>query len=117
MKTIILILTIFVTSGICFADTVTLTKDQFKNLQPIDKAIKEKYAQYKGFNGPADKLEIYGISGESFMKEVAKMKPADEINSDKETLKNEEVLIAKRARKLAIESLRAEGVTFKQAGE
>ena len=113
MKITALIFIVLLTSTLCFAETVSLTKDQFQNIDVADKVLRAKYAQYKGFNGSSDKLEVYGISADSFMKEVVKMKSADEINSEKEVLKSEEELITKRPRKLAIDSLKAEGVILK----
>lgn len=114
MKYLSILLFVVFVSTVCFADTLSVTKDQFQNLSEVDKVLKEKYAQYKGFNGSAEELEVYGISGASFMKEVEKMKPIDEINNDKEILKTEEELVNKRIRKLAIDSLKAEGVVFKK---
>ena len=113
MKRFFSLIIVLLASTLCFAETVSLTKDQFQNIDVADKALRAKYAQYKGFNGSAEKLEVYGISADSFMKEVAKMKSFDEINSEKEVLKTEEELIAKRTRKLAIDSLKADGVILK----
>lgn len=117
MKKLILLSIVFLSSSFCFAEIVSLTKDQFQNLDEVDKVLKEKYIQYKGFNGSAENLEVFGISGASFMKEVEKTKSIDEINNEREVLKSEESLINKRIRKLAIDSLKADGVILTKVEE
>jgi len=116
MKKYILIALMLI-STMAYAETVSLSKDQFDNLDIVDKSLREKYAQYKGLNGSADNLEIHGISEKSFMDEVKKLKSADEIKNDRKIKESEEELIKKRMRKIAIDSLKADGVAFKQVSE
>lgn len=44
-------------------DTITVTKFQLQNMIVVDKILRAKYPQFRGFNGTAKKLEVLGIPG------------------------------------------------------
>ena len=91
-KTILFLAVSLYLQSICFAETVSLTKEQFENMAEINKALVNKYPQYRGMSGSQEKMEIHGISAESFKQEVSKLS-FDDIKSDK--VRNKTDLIGK----------------------
>lgn len=112
MKKLLFLAGVILISSSVQADTISLTKDQYKNLDKIDAALREKYAQFKGFNGTQDNLEVIGLPAAAVADEIGKFDFV-QMESEKVETVNEEGLIQKRIRKLAIDSLKADGVKLK----
>lgn len=107
---IIAVLAMFLVSGYAYAETrehctVSLTREQFKNLSVLDKVLRDKYMQYSGFNGSADDMQFYGLSSEVVMKEIGKIDWAAAEN-DRMVTEKEEQQITAMMRKIAIEKLK-----------
>jgi len=68
-------LVLFLT-GTCFAD-ISITQEQFDNLDVIHKAVKEAHPDFIAFRGTKENLKVYGVS------EVDVMKVIDKIDLEK----------------------------------
>lgn len=79
---IIAILFLSFTSNVS-ADTISLTQEQFENLDKIDSVLKKKYPKFKGFNGSMDSLEIIGLPNAAVQDEIRKI-DFNKIELDKE---------------------------------
>lgn len=80
MKKFILFALALLTAAPVYA-SVTLTKDQFDNIDVIDQKMKEKFPQFKGFNGSKDKLEVIGLDDVTVQQEISKMDVQKEKNA------------------------------------
>lgn len=110
MKKIICIIAILCMTYNC--EALQLTDQQFENLSIINDVIKAKYPQFKGFNGSSKDMKVRGISETAISEELSKIN-IDEIKAEQYDAYKEEEVIQERMRKLAIDSLKKEGKTFK----
>ena len=85
-------LVLFLT-GTCFAD-ISITQEQFDNLDVIHKAVKEAHPDFIAFRGTKENLKVYGISDEDATKAIGKI--------DLEKLKNDKKDKDKSDKKLDI---------------
>lgn len=116
MKFTAILISFLLFSISAYAETISVSKDQFKNLGEVDKALRTKYAQFKGFNGPADKLEVIGLPAQAAREQMSKM-DFTALESEKIEALDEESMVQNRIRKLAIDSLKSEGIKFKYIEE
>lgn len=73
MRKILFFAIIFMFASGAYAETISLTEAQYKRLPEIDKALKAKYAQFKGFNGSREKLEVIGLPAAAVADEIKKI--------------------------------------------
>ena len=73
MKYTLILSALICFSVTCTADVISLTQEQYDNIGTLTDKLKEKYPQFKGFNGSKEKMEIIGISGASAQAEVSKV--------------------------------------------
>lgn len=112
----IIVLAMFI--GLCVSSVfaLQLTQEEFDNIGILDAKIKERYPQFKGFNGPKDDMQTIGVSEATIRKEIDKIDIPTE--KQKESLKkNEEELIQNELREIAIQSLKGKGVNLTTVSE
>lgn len=61
---------LFICTNLC---ALEMTQYNFDNLDVIDKVLKDKYPQFKGFSGSKDNMKVYGIDEETINNEIEKM--------------------------------------------
>lgn len=61
-----------------------LSKYEFDNINVIDLKLKDKYKEFKGFNGSKDYMNTLGLDGEIVRKEIDKMSITTLKNNTKE---------------------------------
>ena len=71
MKYIIALVLVITIIPNCFA--FKLTDEQFENLEAIDYDLKQKYPQFKGFNGSQESMNTVGMNSQVIAQEIANM--------------------------------------------
>lgn len=80
MKTLALILVLFLSVPVQLQANVILKREQFDAIDIIDKEMRNNERDYRGHSGSFDKgIEVFGITEDQFKKKLAKI--------DLETLK------------------------------
>jgi len=76
--------------SLCHAESISLSDSEYKNIGVIDKALRAKYNQFKGFNGSKQNMEIIGLPAAAVREEINKIDllklESDAIDQDKEVL-------------------------------
>lgn len=63
---------------------ITLTKEQYDNIDILDEKIKERWPTFKGFNGSRTKMKVVGISEETVEQEIRKIDLGAEVKKKKD---------------------------------
>lgn len=71
MKTITILMFCILVTASCYADTISMTDEQFKNMDSLVSILKSKYPQFQGMSGSKDAMVVKGLSGEVVRDEMA----------------------------------------------
>lgn len=82
MKRLILFVVVFFLATSAYAE-ISLSQEQFDNIDVITKEIKAKHVDFLGFTGPRTAIRVYGISEEEAIKELDKI-DLDALKAEKE---------------------------------
>ena len=108
-KFIILIMLVFV-SSVAFG--MSLSDEQFDNLDYIDAKVREAYPQFKGFNGPQNAILIYGVS-EKAIEDVIRTIDFDKVNAERYEIEQEYLEVQEEIIDNAITDVESSGTKLK----
>jgi len=108
-KYIILIILLGISAN-CFG--MSLTQEQFDNLDYCDEQVRATYPQFKGFNGSKDDMTVYGVSETAVYGIISKIK-FDEVNADKYEYEQELELVREKIIDEVIKEVEASGKSLK----
>ena len=108
-KLFILVLILSFTTN-CFG--MTLSQEQYDNLDYIKDKVVEKYPQFRGFSGPANNMKVYGVSEETVQKVIMDI-DFDKVNAEKYNLEQEMDIVREKLIDSAITDIEASGKVLK----
>ena len=93
------------------AVTISLTQEEFDNLEVLDEALRKKYPQYEGHNGGKENKHFYGLPESKIRQELDKIDFVDE-EARKIIKRQEEKAVRKKTREMTMKKMKEEGYVF-----
>ena len=110
MKKLIILVILLGISTNCFG--MTLSQEQYDNLDYIDAKVRDKYPQFNGFSGPKNNMKIYGVS-EKAVEDIIRTIDFDKLNAERYEIEQETSIVRDKLIDNAISELESSGTTFK----
>ena len=97
-------------SANCFA--MSLSQEQYDNLDYIDSKVRETYPQFKGFNGPQNAMQVIGVS-EQAVEDIIRTIDFDKLNAERYEIEQELELVREKIIDNAIKDVETGGKSLK----